>query len=297
MSDTLRLEGGGQDIDLYPWLSAKARGQEALAGIIGFGLPTVENQWFDGAGSGRTWRGSRVSSRIISLPMKVYAANRVDLTQELSALSFALDPFTPHPGIDNGTARLYFGMADDKEWFVEVVRAGGGDWARKRDSDDRTYFKTTLGLEAGDPFWTRNEPEKFEVVQVPSGNPLLPRIAKLRVASSAVTGTREVTNIGDTWAWPIITLKGPATGFTLIGPNGETLEWTGVVGSGDTITVDMRNNTIEDQNGVNKYGGLAPAPRFWYIAPGTSEVNVIIEDMTVDSRMVAQWWPRRWAVL
>lgn len=297
MSDTLRMAGGGQNIDLYPWLSAKARGSEALAGIIGFGLPAVENQWFDGAGSGRTWRGSRVGSRLISLPLKVFAANRTDLTSQLSELSTTLDPFTPHPDIANGAARLYFGMADDKEWFVEVVRAGGGDWARKRDSDDRTYFKTTLGLEAGDPFWTRNDPERFEVVQTPSGNPLLPRIAKLRVASSAVTGTREVTNIGDTWAWPIITLKGPATGFTLIGPNGETLEWTGVVGSGDTITVDMRNNTIEDQNGVNKYGGLAPAPRFWYIAPGTSEVNVIIEDMTVDSRMVAQWWPRRWAVL
>ena len=297
MSDTLRLVGGGQDIDLYPWLTAKARGTEALAGIVGFGLPTVENQWFDGAGSGRTWRGSRVGSRIINLPLKVYAQNRTDLTAQLSELSIALDPFIPHPGVDNGAARLYFGLADDQEWFVEVVRSGGGEWSRKVDSDDRTYFKTTIQLEAGDPFWTRNDPEKFEVKQVASGNPLLPRIAKLRVGSAAVTGTREVTNIGDTWAWPVIDLTGPATGFTLIGPNGETLDWSGVIGDGETVRIDMRNNTVEKQDGTNLYGGLAPAPRFWYIAPGTSEVQVIIEDMNANSIMTAMWWPRRWAVV
>lgn len=157
MSDTLRLAGGGKDIDLYPWLTGKARGTEALAGILGFGLSEIQNQWFDGAGSGSTWRGARASRRRISIPLKVYAENRADLTSQLSDLSVALDPFTTHPGVDNGAARLYFGMADDKEWFVEVVRAGGGDWARKVDSNDKTFFKTTIDLEAGDPFWTRNE--------------------------------------------------------------------------------------------------------------------------------------------
>lgn len=297
MSDILRLEGSGRTIDLYPWLTAKARGIEALAGIVGFGLPQVENQWFEGAGSGSTWRGSRIGRRVINVPTKVFAANRSELTELLSDLSVALDPFTPHPGVDRGAARLFFGMSDDKEWYVDVVRSGGGEWARKRDSDDRTYFKTTIQLEAGDPFWTRNQPENFEVRVTPSGTPLLPRFARLRVASAAVSGTREVSNIGDTWAWPTITLKGPATGLTLVGPNGEVLDWTGNLLSTDTLTIDMRANTVENQLGVNLYGGLAPAPRFWYIAPGTSSVQVIVDDMTTESLLTAQWWPRRWAVL
>lgn len=296
MTDSLRLAGSGLNIDLYPWLSAKAQGTEALAGILGFGLPSVENFWFDGAGSGSSWRGSRVSRRVMQLPLKVYAENRADLTAQLSDLSKVLDPFTTTPA-DRGVARLHFGMADDSEWFVDVVRASGGDWARKVDSDDRTYFKTTLGLEAADPFWTRNDPEDFVVELAPTGNPLLPRIAKLRVASAATTGSREVNNIGDTWAWPIMTLKGPATSFILEGPNGEILEWTGALGAEDVLTIDMRANTILDQTGANRYNGLAPAPRFWYIAPGKSEVSVIIEDMTFASRLTAQWWPRRWAVV
>lgn len=295
--DTLRLAGGGKNIDLYPWLTAKARGHEALAGIVGFGLPDVENYWFDGAGSGSSYRGSRVERRVISLPLKVYAEDRRRLNELLSDLSIALDPFTPRLTAERGVARLYFGMPDDKEWFIDVARSTGGDWSRKVDSDDRTYFKTTLTLEAADPFWTRNDPEQFEVRLLPSGNPLLPRIARLRVGSNATTGKRNVSNIGDTWAWPVITLKGPATGFQLIGPNGEVLDWEGELGDEDVLTIDMRANTIENQDGVNLYGGLAPAPRFWYIAPGSSQVSVIIDEMTDASILTAQWWPRRWAVV
>lgn len=294
--DTLRLVGGGRDVDLYPWLTGKAQGMEALAGIVGFGLPAVDNFWFDGAGSGSTYRGSRVGRRVMQIPLKVYAANRSELSDLLSDLSVILDPLRPQT-VDNGVAQLFFGGPDNSEWFVNVVRSSGGDWSRKKDSDDRTYFKTTLGLEAGDAFWTRNDPESFVVQQEPSGNPLLPRIAKLRVGSAAVVGDREVSNIGDTFAWPEFTIKGPTTGFTLIGPNGETLEWVGTLDDDDVITVDMRANTVLDGTGANRYNGLTPAPRFWYIAPGTSEVTVIMEDMTNASLLSAAWWPRRWAVV
>jgi hypothetical protein len=294
--DTLRLVGGGRDVDLYPWLGAKAKGMEALAGILGFGLPTVENFWFDGAGSGSTYRGSRVGRRVMSIPLKVYAASRSDLSALLSDLAVILDPLRDQT-VDNGVATLYFGGPDDNEWFVNVVRTGGGDWSRKVDSDDRTYFKTTIALEAGDAFWTRNKPESFSVRQEPSGNPLLPRFAKLRVGWAAVVGDREVTNVGDTFAWPEFTIKGPGTSFQLIGPNGETLSWIGTLDDDDVITVDMRANTVLDGTGANRYDGLEPAPRFWYISPGTSEVSVIMEDMTNASLLSAQWWPRRWAVV
>lgn len=300
--DTLRIVGNGVEVDLYPWLTNKVRGMEALAGIIGFGLPEVENQWFEGAG-GNTWRGSRVGRRSIRLPLRVYANNRTELWDQVSQLATVLDPFSKHAGIDNGVARLIFGGPDDKEWFIEVVRAGGGDWSRKVDSNDRTYFKTTIGLEAGDAFWTRNEPEQFSVELTPTKNPLLPRIAKLRVGSTAVQGTREVVNIGDAWAWPVITVTGPASSVGLTGPNGEILKWDsardtyGALTAADTLTIDMRNNVVEDQQGRNRYGGLLPAPRFWYIEPGTSEVSVIVDNMTAASKLVAMWWPRRWAVV
>lgn len=294
--DTLRLEGSGKDIDLYPWLSAKAKGTEALAGILGFGLPGVENFWFDGAGSGSTWRGARVTRREIKLPVKVYAANRSELSAILSDLSTVFDPFTPTPS-ERGVARLFFGLADDKEWFVDVVRVGGGDWSRKTDSDDRTYFKTTFSLEAADPFWTRDDPEEFTVQQRTSEQTLLPKIAELRVGTAAVTGSRQVTNVGDTYAWPVFTVRGPATHIGLVGPNGEVLEWDGVLTEEDVLMIDMRANIVEDQNGANRYSGVAPAPRFWSIAPGTSEVSIEVTDGGPGTLIRAHWWPRRWAVV
>ena len=296
MVDTLRLEGNGKSIDLYSWLSVKAKGHEALAGIVGFGLPGVTNHWFEGAGSGSAWRGARAERRKIDIPLRVYAKDRQELNELLSDLAVALDPFTG-VAFDRGPARLFFGMPDDYEWYVDVTRVSGGDWKRKGDSDDRTYFTTTLGLEAGDPFWTRNFPEQFVVEYQPTGTPLLPRIARLRVASTATTGERDVENVGDTWAWPVLTMLGPTTGIKLTGPKGEILQWDGTLGSSDTITIDMRANTVEDQTGANRYGALAPAPQFWYIAPGVSEVEILIEDMAPGTKLVAQWWPRRWAVV
>lgn len=293
--DTLRLAGSGREIDLYSWLSNKAKGHEALAGILGFGLPGVENFWYDGAGSGSTWRGARAERRTIELPMKVYAADRSELSELLSDLSVVLDPFRDR--YDRGPSRLFFGGPDDYEWFVDVTRVGGGDWSRKTDSNDRTYFKTTLQLEAGDPFWTRNHPEEFVVTNQQGGPTLLPRFAKLRVSSAAAFGVQDVTNIGDTFAWPVFTIEGPTDHVLLVGPNGETVDWSGALALGQTLIVDMRASVVELATGVNKYTGLAPAPRFWSIAPGDSQVVVQADNTTNDTKILAQWWPRRWAVV
>ena len=299
MSDILRIEGSGRSADLYSWLTAKAKGMEALAGILGFGLPEIENFWFDGAGAGSSWRGARVGRRQITLPLKVYANSRTELAALLSDLSVILDPFTLTPDYEGGTARLFFGMPDGQEWYADVVRSSGGDWARKTDSDDRRYFKTSVVLEAGDAFWTRTTPESF-IIRGGAGADeptLLPRMAKLRVSSAAAFGVKEVSNVGDTFAWPIFRVSGPTTHVILTGANGETIDWTGTLASGETLTIDMRNGIVEDSLGANRYGGLATAPRFWSIAPGKSRVVVQADNTDEDSSIFAQWWPRRWAVV
>jgi len=290
---------------MYPWLAGDVKGIEALAGIIGFGLPDQTNQWFDGAGSGSTWRGSRIERRDISIPLWVYAANRSELTEKLSDLSIALDPFAPASVAELGSSRLYFGMADDDEWFIDVVRSGTADWKRKQDSDDRTYFKTTIKLEAGDAFWTRNRPESFEIRRDVSGlqPTLLPRLAKLRLASGAAFGVQETNNIGDTFAWAVFNVTGPTTKVTMIGAGGETLVWDSAVDSigplleGQTLKIDMRWNTLLDNLGRNRYDGLLAAPRFWSIAPGVTAVTVQADNINDNTTVRAQWWPRRWAVL
>jgi hypothetical protein len=290
MSDSLRLVGGNVEIDMYSWLSAKARGTEALAGILGFGLAEQTNFWFEGAGHGKRYRGSRMESRTIDIPLQVYARNRAELTAELSNLTRALDPV-------NGESRLYFGMHDNDEWFLDVVRTGRFDWKRKIDSDDRTYFRSTLSLEAGDPFWTRNRPETFETRMMAGDQTLLPKLAELRVTPATAFGTSIVENVGDTFAWPVFQVYGPTTKVTLVGPGGEVLIWEDTLLADETLTIDMRTNVVEDNTGANRYNGLGPAPRFWAIAPGQSEVTVQADTPEATTNVFAQWWPRRQAVL
>lgn len=290
---SLRISGGDRDINLYPWLNSpetKRMGIEALAGIVGFGLPSVTTRWFEGAGAGSNWRGSKVNPRIISIPLHVSAETREELQDRVSDLAVALDP-------DLGQSRLSFELADGDIWWLDVVREGGGDWSRKVDSDDNTYFKTTIQLKAGDPFWTRIRPEYFEVRRTGDEAGLLPELAKLQVGSGAAFGVQEVENVGDTRAWPFWTITGPTNRITLIGADGERLVWDDTLAVGDTLFIDARAGTIVDQNGDNRYGALDPAPRFWSIRPKKSVVTVEALNIEDSTSIYCQWWPRRQAAV
>lgn len=292
----LTLSKGGISIDLYSWLNTKKigkKGIEALSGIVGFGFPEQSNRWFEGAGDGATWRGSRQGRRSIDLPIIVEGENRNEVLQGLSDLARVLDP-------KSGPARLYFALPDGELWFVDVVREGGGDWARNtKDSDNRTFARFILTLVAGDPYWTRELAEDFAVRQDDSGRGLLPGLAKLELSDAGAFGINEVENIGDAEAWPITYAKGPFTRLTMTGPNGEVLDWWGNADANTRLTFNAKDGTVYDQDGENRYDGFAedPVPLFWSVAPGTSFVTVQAYDVDNTTEIVTTWQPRRWMVM
>lgn len=296
MSTELYLSKGENTIDLYGWLHG-VDGYEALAGILGFGWPDQENRWFEGSGDGATFRGGRILPRDIDLPMLVEGKDRAEVNARLSVLATVLDPRT-------GPARLSFGMPDNELWFVDVVREGGGNWSRNsEESDNRTYVKFVLTLRAGDPYWTRQRAESFDVRQDDSGRGLLPDLAELQLSDAGAFGERQVENVGDAEAFPIWTANGPFTELLLVGPNGETIHWKGSnseLGSIETsngLIIDIKRGTVYDFNGENRYDGLEPSPQMWTISPGNSTVSVQALGVTSDSLIVARWRPRRWMVM
>lgn len=268
----LQSADGVENIDLYSWLEDHTQNSiEALAGITGFGLPEVQVRWFEGAGDGKTFRGSRTMPRELEMPIVIQAKDRSALNSLLSDLSRCLSP-------RKGLARLYFGMPDDDMWYIDIVRTGGGDWARKIDSDDERYIKTSLEFGAGDPYWTRERPEVFIMRPQNPDNTLLPYLARLRLSYGGVTGDTVISNIGDADAWPVWTLKGPFSKVTLTGPNGEILQWTGSIAETDYLIIDTKKGMVTDSTGANRYDGLSPAPRFWSVEPGRSVISVVMED-------------------
>lgn len=107
-------------------------------------------------------------------------------------------------------------------------------------------------------------------------------------------------------------MDGPAEAVTLYGsasfdpaaperavelPPCGTLKWTGDLAAGDTLTIDMRQGTVEDQHGASRYEGVAVMPSFFSIPVGKSKMAVQITGATAATLLTARWSPRRWAVV
>jgi hypothetical protein len=286
----LTSSDGQLRLSLYAWSERDPEGMEALAGITGFGLPDAFVRWFEGAGDGGTYQGTRIGTRPISVPFTAEAPDRSGLLEKLSQLAVILDP-------EYAPARLHFALPGGEIWFVDVVRESGGDVVRSIESDNRTWFNSILGLRAGDPYWTRAEPEQFSVRQDVAGISWLPNMAEMRLATSQAFGAREMENKGDTSAYPIWRLDGPFTQVILNGPKGETLKWDGTISAGQFLVINTFDATVVDQTGANRYTGLDDNPDFWLVPPGVSSVYVQMSNTSATSAIVAEWQPRRWAVI
>ena len=288
VSDTLDTS-----IDLYSWLAGvDVDGFEAMAGITGFGFPNVANQWFEGAGDGSTYRGTRVLAKDIELPLRMQGKDRETLNNQISQLARMFDP-------ENGPVQLVYGMPDDDIWYMSIRREGGGDWVRGVESNRNRWIKTVFSLRAGDPYWTRDRPEGFIVRQDTSGRGLLVGgyLAKMLLSRAAAFGSLTVENIGDAKAWPLWTITGPLDRITLTGARGEVIDWVGTLSGSQGLIIDAQAGTVVDFTGANRYDGLAPAPNFWPIRPGSSVVSVTGTGVTSGSAIQCSWKPRRWAVI
>lgn len=268
---TMTLSGAGLEVDLI-----SASGVRGQRGLTGTGLPPVRVQWLDGAGDGSSYRGARILPRELLVPVTISAAGEDALLDVLSDLARILAP-------DNAPARLTITrtVAGDPDpvaesWWVDVVRTDEVDWPWGEYAAAK--IRTRLRMTAPDPYFTRD--------------------TAVTVDPISLGADVELTNPGDAPAWPVWTIDGPCTGFTLISPTGRTIVWTGTLTTGQTITVDARAGTVVDHTGANRYAGLAAAPRFWAIPPGfTDDSTVTMAGTGAGSQVAVTFYPRRWAVI
>ncbi|MFI5942207.1 phage tail family protein [Streptomyces uncialis] len=258
-------------------------GYQALAGVTGMGLPQLSAQWLEGAGDGASYRGRRVLPRDIDIPLDIVGRDRTHLSELVTRLVRVLADECTLTVTDSSGAR----------WSTPVRWTGGGaidPGAGQRDA------QTVITLRAPSPYFLA-EAGQTVTIGGATAAPFLSALSAMPLAASQAIGDVQLTNDGDVAAYPVFQVYGPGDNFKAIGPDGQTLHYTGTITATGSITVDMGAGTVRDGSGANVYRYLATAPRFWSVPPGTSTVSVALLNTTAASRIVVSWRPRKWVVI
>lgn len=284
-------------------ISLKSGGGEIVANdkikvglsVRGTGMPPIATQWFEGAGDGANYRGARVLSRVLDLPVKVYGSDRAEVWGGMSLVARVFAPLA-------GDVVLQVDLGGEG-WQTRVRRTGGGDWTWGVDTDGKTFIKTIITIQAGDPYWVRTAAESRTITPGGLGRGLIrtpsPRLHALRVSTNNALGQVEFENPGDVPTDARWIVSGPFVGFTLTSPSGEVLSWNGTMLAGQSIIIDTETGIIVDQTGANRYGGLGPVPKFWQIPAGISTAGIeLIDAVSGDgqSDVRVSWNPRKWVL-
>lgn len=265
-------------------------GAQALSGATGLGFPQVSAQWIEGAGDGAVYRGSRLRSRDIDLPLHLLADDRPRLKELVTRLELMLA---------SGECTLRWVEDDGTYWSTNVAWQGGGGWTYGVDTIGERDLSTVITLRAGSPYWTYSVSSSEKIQNTGAGRGLLNgSLAKLKVSASQAIGTIRLNNdVASAPSYPVWTVLGPGTNFVAKSAAGQQLRWTGTLAAGDRLILDARTGTVVDGAGANRYGSLAAAPKFWAVPPGTSVATASLEATTTASSITCTWQPRKRVVI
>lgn len=253
-------------------------------GLKGFGIPATKLRIQDSASDGGVFRHSKRGVREIDLPILTNGSDRSDVETKLRRLSNILQN-------SDGATRLQVTFANGSSFYLDGYYAGGGETLYGTESG-QTWATWLVTMQFANPFWTSLTPQTFTVIAGNSGRGLLPRLVKLKLASSQAVGTVTVNNTGDVPSYPVWTVYGPVDNFSVYaGSTGFT--YSSPVAAGDTLTIDTYAKTVVNAAGVNKYANLATSPKLFALSPGITSIFVSGDNATSATQIACTYFPRR----
>jgi hypothetical protein len=255
------------------------------SGVLGFGIPPTKVRISESVSAGGVWRNTKRGVRDIDLPVLVTGTNRQDVENKLRRLSNLLQDI-------NGPTRVRATYNDGTAYELAAHYVGGGDVEYGADKGaDRA--KWVISMQAPNPYWQSVDPENF-TLQLSSGRGLLKSTSLSKLSLSGSYGFGDVTllNPGDVIAYPVWVISGPCDSVS-ISQNGVGFVYDEAIGADETVTVDTFAGTVVNQDGVNKYGNLAPAPKLFPIGTGTQTVTIAAPGAEAGTVIAGNFKPRR----
>ncbi len=259
-----------------------------LAGRTGFGVAPTTLVTVAGAIGGSKWRRTRRGQRVIDIPIGIFGANRADVEEKLRLLVATLSAGTT-------TCRLVATYPDTAQRVYTEVHYSGGinpQYGTDADTEGQEFCKILLTLVAPRPYWTEEKPVSYAIAAPNAGRGLLPALQKLQVSSSQALGTLIVENPGDVSAFPVWSITGPGSGFTL-SSQGYQLVYEAAVADGEVVTVNSVTKKVTSSLTGNVFTNLATAPKFFPIPKGDTEVTAEVPDSTASTRVTMYFNPCR----
>lgn len=254
-----------------------------LSGATGFGSARPEHRWKTSpAIDGSTWGGARTPHRELTLPVYIHTPSSLEWRDVDAAFFDAIDPA--------GECTLTVVTPEGRWREIDVRYDDGGDAQLDVDPLLLRYATYALSFVAADPYWHgQSIVRQFMTGEIRDLFPGPP----FDINPSNIIGLATVTNPGDVDAWPVWTVDGPFSAFT-IGLGDATVEWEGSVTAGQSIVIDMhpRMLTIRDGSGGDRWDGTTKV-EFAAIPPGDDvDLGLSLTGATAETRISLQFTPR-----
>jgi hypothetical protein len=253
-------------------------------GFRGLGIPTPVVRIDKGASDGGVFRFAKRDIRQLDLPIVILGSVEENLRRLAKIL--------------RGKVTLTATFQTGEAFQLECYFNGGADTEFGDNASD-SFCRWVIELQAPQPYWTSTIPQTFSVsaatearglLSAPSGT--TKTLSALRVKSSQALGSVPIENLGDI-ASPIIwQINGPATSVT-IDLAGIGFAYTSAIANGETVIIDTEAGTVKDPSGVNMYGGLDLAPKFFSIPAGSSVVSIVADGADSNTKISGFFSPRR----
>lgn len=199
---------------------------------------------------GDTTLDFRLDPRIIQIPLLVECAT---LQEQYDQRNYLIQMFKP----SNKNGTLIVEYPDGRQRHITTRVLGGLDF--NMDTQAGYSIRTVIRLRCSDPTWFDPNQVTLPIVTI-SGTPTAyPKAYPVTYGTSAFGGTYDLTYTGSWLSYPIITVTGPVTNFSITNTSSNqniTLVTGTTIAAGSQLRFDLRYayKTVTDQNGVNKIG-------------------------------------------
>lgn len=253
----------------------------------GFGIPPAEVRIDSVAGDGGVFKHAKRGVRDLDIPITILGTDRADVQTKLRRIAKMVQN-------NFGPLILEARYSDGVNLRLETYYVGGAE-SRWSESAGDTWCRWVLTLRAPQPYWQSTTTQQFTVTQGGIGRGLLPQLTKMKVTSSQAIGRVIVNNAGDVPAFPTYRVIGPITDFEVSYAN-QSFGFNTSLGNGETIYVNTETGEVYDEDGVNRYDILNPAPKLFRIPVGQSSIVVNGVDLG-DTTRIDVYYPLRYEVV